>query len=425
MKAYRAEASGRFEFSSERNVILMILDEFQCDVFPELLQRDASLATTFSGFTFFRNALAPSKQTFPSVPAMLTGIPYDNSVPVPIYLESAFQGPSLFKYLVDSGVRTDVYPLTTDSVFISPNIVSNAVRIAPRVTDFLLLLDAGIFRSIPFVFKQHVFGDGLWLTVNITSNLSAKVGLPESRDVAFASTDIRAFGEGLKHMTVGTSQPVFKFNHLWGMHVPLRYDENLNIARGAYNRENYIRQAIGVLGVMRSLLQKLKDLNIYDRTSIIIAGDHGSGRTPEMWIHPSNPTQAAFNALKARACTLLLVKPFGPDVESSPDRIKVSAAPVTLLDITPTILEELGIDDNARWESVEGTVDIGNISVEMSAGRPLFSISETERRPRRYDSYEWERFNPLFLPPITEYIIDGDVQDDRSWKQGRVFLPPD
>ena len=352
LKRYRADVSGRFEFSKERNVILVVLDEFQSDVFEEILEEDASLSNAFSGFTYFKNALAPGQFTFPSVPVMLTGLFYDNTKPVPEYLEDSFLTHSLFKSLTDAGVRTDVFPFTTDTVFLSPQIASNAILTSPRMVEFLKLLDVGVFRIVPFVFKPYVYRSGNWLTFAVARRteyeLRKATGVIDSTPEALPSADMKSFQDGLETATARTTDTVFKFNHLTGMHVPLLYDEDLNVTRPSYSREHYRSQAIGVLGVMRSLLAKLHELDVYDRSMIIIAGDHGSGRSQDMWIGPADPLQADFNVLKARGSPLLLVKPLAPMEGTSPERLLVSSAPVTLLDIPLTILTG-DVRDDRSW----------------------------------------------------------------------------
>ena len=63
-----------FQFSPERNVIHVVLDEFQSDVFGAMLEEDrAWLDRTFTGFTFFDDHLGAFPSTSFSMPAMLTG----------------------------------------------------------------------------------------------------------------------------------------------------------------------------------------------------------------------------------------------------------------------------------------------------------------------------------------------------------------
>ena len=205
------------------------------------------------------------------------------------------------------------------------------------------------------------------------------------------------------------------------MHVPLKFDENLGDADLEYNRENFQRQAVGVLGVIESFLSKLKELEIYDRSLIIIAGDHGSGRTEDMWIQASAPEASTFNLDKARGCPLLLAKPLNSEERDIPDVLEVSSAPVALTDVPVTIFQELGIRD---IRSNSESLDVDAQSTGHYLAKSLFSVTESERRLRIYDSYGWEKFNSMFLAKITEFIVSGDVSQDSSWQKGRQLLPP-
>src|SRR6185436_19727519 len=75
---YSFDDSARFAFSPTRNVVILVLDTFQTDLFQELLDDDAGLAAKFEGFTYFRNAVGGFPSTAASVPLILTGQYYEN-----------------------------------------------------------------------------------------------------------------------------------------------------------------------------------------------------------------------------------------------------------------------------------------------------------------------------------------------------------
>jgi len=70
-----------FSFSSERNVLILLLDGFQGDVFQEIIDEDDHFHKMFKGFTYYRNNLGGYPSTYPSIPLILTGLYYDNSIP--------------------------------------------------------------------------------------------------------------------------------------------------------------------------------------------------------------------------------------------------------------------------------------------------------------------------------------------------------
>ena len=97
-----------FRFSSERNVIHIVLDEFQTDVFVAMLEEDGgSLGRTFTGFTFFADHLGAFPSTSLSMPAMLTGKEFRNEQPVPEFVRQAFSEGSIFASLNRAGYAID------------------------------------------------------------------------------------------------------------------------------------------------------------------------------------------------------------------------------------------------------------------------------------------------------------------------------
>lgn len=404
LKTYKADMSPFFDFSSERNVIVLIVDEFQCDVFADIVEVEPSLLQSFEGFTFFSNTLAPSRHTFPSIPAMLTGVRYDNSVPIPTYLEKAYLDNSLLKQLVDNDIRTEVFPTIPGTIYVSPEVTSNAVSREFAFEEYRQLVEFGLVRTLPPIINRYAY----------------ESMQPQIHRSGLEKGEVRSFNNGIANSKLQTQQTVFKFIHLEGMHVPLKFDENLDVARLRYNRENYQRQAVGVLGVIESFLSKLKELGIYDQSLIIIAGDHGSGRTKDMWIQASDPEASEFNFDKARGCPLLLAKPLNSEERDIPNLLEVSSAPVALSDVPITIFEELGIRD---LRSNSENLGVNAHSPAHFVAKSLFSVNEFENRLRTYDSYEWEIFNSVFLSTITEFMVTGDVSQDSSWQKGRQFLP--
>jgi len=71
-----------FEFSAEKNVMILVLDTFQGDIFQEIIKENPEYKDLFDGFTYYRNALGGFPTTYGSVALILTGRYYENSVPI-------------------------------------------------------------------------------------------------------------------------------------------------------------------------------------------------------------------------------------------------------------------------------------------------------------------------------------------------------
>lgn len=89
------EERGKYELSTKRNIVLLIFDEFQGDIFPEFLAQNPRFKELFDGFVYFPDTVAGASFTEIAVPFLLTGDLYDNSVPRSQFLEQALALPLL------------------------------------------------------------------------------------------------------------------------------------------------------------------------------------------------------------------------------------------------------------------------------------------------------------------------------------------
>ena len=55
-KRYSVNDETKFDLSSRKNVIILLLDGFQSDLFNEISDKDPAIKDAFVGFTYFRNA---------------------------------------------------------------------------------------------------------------------------------------------------------------------------------------------------------------------------------------------------------------------------------------------------------------------------------------------------------------------------------
>jgi hypothetical protein len=193
---------------------------------------------------------------------------------------------------------------------------------------------------------------------------------------------------------------VFKYYHLSGVHSPLSVSESLQFTESTmpFSRENYIRQAKANVLYLEKFLEKLIDAGIYDKSLIVVVGDHGSGESSEMYIEPPNVsrdpyrldgTKRNFRRDKARAIPLVLVKPL-----NAHGSMVTSDAPVELASVPATILAELGVATELERPS-------------------MFDVQSNEQRTRFHSAFEFSPNKSEYVDDITVYRIDGD-----SWKNG-------
>ena len=392
-KKYTVDKDAQFNFSKQRNVIILVLDTFQSDIFQELIDENPEWRNDFSGFTYFRNAIGGFPTTYPSIPLILTGEYYDNSTPIREFLKSVYSTRSIPVTLKQNGYQVELYgsPRTD----FCPN---DAKKVPPALDGTIVkqvqgLVVAALFRHVPHIVKKHLhdFTNRNVLDPLTRSNLDFVIN---------ASRLCKATND----------KPLFKLFHIAGAHPPFRINENLEVVNLNYDLPGYKSQAAGALTIARIFLKALRDIGVYDNSLIFIIGDHGGGffdnyetRIKEdgtMQIGKA-PKLVSDRIIKA-GIPLMLVKPFG-----SKGEMKVSDAPVSLSDIPKTIVSELGIS-------------------EVYPGRSVFEVGSSEIRPRRFLYYRWEHeyWEKEFLPDMEEYIITGFSWSSQSWMPTyRKFTP--
>lgn len=440
-KRYYVEKESVFEFSTERNVIVIVLDEFQSDIFAEAVLPNAAYRSHFTGFTYFPDTTAGFNFTEFALPAILTGNIYDNGTPRYQFLRNAYLDDSLPAALKEEGFEVQLYPwwgFANESIYYHEAVATNFKRrpspLSDKLVDVSRLIDLGMFRSMPQFAKRHVYNDSKWLLSNLCDRGQARRRQVHSTtgpgqnagpgEIGPSFTLDNVFIEMARNhplpgyrLTARESRPVFKFYHLAGLHVPIKMKRDLTVGTFAYNRANFSEQAEAEAKIMGVFLDELKRLDLYDNSMIIILGDHGSGRAAELHVNPTSTPRTAeldrtavsnnFQRDKARGIPLLLVKRFDAKGE-----IKTSHAPASVVDVPATVLAELNIP-HPRVYAVAGKEDF--------YGMPLFDLQEDQPRARYYGALQWAAGKSDYVNPITLYRIQGDSWSDDSWSFVKIL----
>ena len=418
---YSFDTTTRFSFSRDRNVVILVLDTFQSDLFQELLDEDPEIAEWLRGFTYFRNATGGFPSTAPSIPLILTGRYYDNAVPFQDFVRSAFTSASLPQTLKAANYHVYYNNLYYwPSLYADPSIASHVLEKTLRWHDAqsrrwaagLMLL--GVFRCLPQAGKRLLEGSVARITPSLAwddahGGETLPMGPRAPGDAQAPSGDI-AFVRAMTSLSSATMEaPAFKYYHLWGIHAPLLHDERLRPFAGEYTRENAKHQAKGTVRLLRSFIETMTKLHIYDQSLLLIVADHGTEFQPfrPRLVEVDRRLRTGRSVLPVATrnsfgLPLVLVKPI-----AAKGAMKISDAPVSLGDIPRTITSALGMKTACPGESM---LDPG-----LLPDRP--------RRVLRYDAERLHLTNRYF-PPLTEYVVSGFSWFDESWRAtGRIFLP--
>ncbi len=338
-------------------IIMLIFDEFPVSsLMDEHHQIDPIRYPNFAALArdsyWFRNATTVSNGTHQAIPAILTG-----SNPDIERLATAADYPNNLFTLLEGSYRMKVFESTT-TIFRKKH-RRDEKRLAQRMNRMLLdlsavylniLLPSDLSGGLPIVTQT-------WKNFGIEANGDKAHGLRMILDkkMAFYEDRARLFSEFVESINV-SDKPTLYFSHLVLPHVPWGYlpsgrvytetrtpgfepkygpwgsDEWLVIQ----GHQRHLLQVGFVDKLIGDLIAKLKNLDIYDKSLIVITADHGAN------FRPNRPRRSV---LKEDPMGVLGV----PLFIKAPNQHEgiISDRNVKTIDILPTIADLLDI--NLPW----------------------------------------------------------------------------
>lgn len=399
-----------FEFSSKQNIIHFILDEFQSDIFQDIISEDIDhYSTSLQGFTFFKENTGSFPTTYMSIPAFLSGQIYKNDIPMRRFVDNVIQGRTITNVMYDMGYEIDY---VVGALFSKKSRYSNRYKITipyggtkqqhVKVIS-ALMLDLALFRYTPHFLKRVIYNNQLWLMQRLLA--------PKNSNRRLRYFSHKAFLDDLiNYMSVSRSKPVYKYIHLMTSKRPVvvnnecEYTENISSTR-----ENIKIQQKCCLDHFIRFLNKLRMKGIYESSLIILQADHGQGKKiimrnmNEQIDEVLSNVEVSLPKIAGSASALMAIKP-----PHNKGILKISKAQTTLTDIPATISAILNM--NEKFE-----------------GRSVFEIDPNEVRERKFYYYKWqhENWQSNYFHRLDEFIIKGSVFDRSSWKLVFTYYPPE
>ncbi len=404
---FEAVPDGIYRFSAKQNVIQIVLDGFQSDIFQEIVDGDPQWRSRLSGFTFFPQATSPYSNTFLSLPALWSGEMFTNQEPIHNYMSRALEGMNIPNALHLRGYRVDIATGTwwvdkSDkfaNYYLIPTPYTGSRRRYAK-TSAAFLLDLALFRQSPQPVKQCVYNGQSWFLTSLASKGT------RSRYEHLAGNAFLA--DLAENATVEGETAMYKFIHVITPHPPLVTEPDCGFSGKVLplTRENFTNQAACTLKSVGALLDRLKQIGVYDSSLIMIHADHGTElpfrRTdaPELFKVGSGGAEVWIGGAPF---PLLLIKPVGAGGE-----MRVSDAQVELTDLPATVNKLVGLG-----------VDFKGISV--------FDAGSGSIRSRRYFGGENDGtavFIRDYYDYLQEVLVKGSVFDQSAWQVGARYDAP-
>lgn len=371
-----------YELAPQQNVVVFLLDRMDNQYMDLALNSHPDWGEQLTDFTYYHNFTGSYSNTRPAVSYFFTGVQHDYSVPWEDYFERAWTKPlhPLLPDLHNAGYRTGVYtegPYVFGDARDAEDCVDN-IRAANRTIHYTQLLqrvmELSTYRYAPEAlrpFFQIYTGD-------LTDTISVQ-GDGTENDI-YVLDDV-TFWHDYREQGLHTNPDLsgaFLFYHLNGAHSPYCMDENAEALEDGATLDS---QITGNMRMIFRYIDELKELGLYDDTTIIITTDHG---------RPPKTEGNIGDVSDSRVCTLM-IKPAGAATGLP---LQTSHKQVCQDNLRASILSYFGLDSTAY-------------------GRTIESIDEYEPMTR----YVWIRgergevYDKLYTFKIT-----GDANDFANWE---------
>jgi len=347
----------QYVVSANENVILLILDYFSNQDLLEAQAKYPDLMDCLHDFTYYNNTDCNYYGTFPSITHMLTGKKVDASIPVNDWFYNVWTDPdtiSFYEQLREKDYVVNLYsPDThhlcgTNDVEIFNTCFSNVTNSSRKVDVFYKLLfktmtKMSCYRMMPEVLKNIFYTEG-----------------SEYADIIAYEDDIirhnnADFYRGLleEGLTADKRSNYFIVQHLLGTHEYTTTAECMQSPKSTLEDT-----AKGCMVMVEEYLNQLKQLGVYDNSTIIVTSDHGDMVDSQVIFYIKEP---------------------GVKRET----VAQTNAPISLHELRPTIAQAAGLNAS-------------------QFGQTIYDFTENEQREREV----WVRDSDVRYKIVQNYVED-------------------
>ena len=269
---------GFTELSAENNVVVFIVDRFDSSYYDKFVETNPNFFEGLDGFTYFNDYTTLYSRTYPAVTSILTGLENDFSSTRLDYFKNAYADGGAMKFLKEKGYDISLHTkeyYAYENAEVMGDYVDNVTAVTGYYIDEHFLLAADMVRLsfstyLPFVAKGTMgYMDTAGFNDHAKYILENKDG---GEDVIPYDSDLKVVKDYIDGSTFETvnGKGKFTFIHLDGCHTPLKYDEEWN---NIWSDDTDIAILLN-FEIILAYIQQMKDLGIYEDSTIVITGDH-------------------------------------------------------------------------------------------------------------------------------------------------------
>lgn len=333
--------TGEFELGTEENVILFVLDSIGGHPVEDYIKNNSEYESMLSDFTLFTDSMGGGASTQLGMPVILTGCEYDGIEDPEEYFDSVWEDTKLYKHLKNIGydIRFFCTPGCVRNLplgYVENIVQADDIYYIPEPLKYLeKIYTLSALYGAPQIVKSNFMLN--------TSDFEWLLGLTGENHIYFSEP--RSFNNYWKEAdnTVKTSyNKAFRYYHLDGVHLPIQWNEELEFDESATWEQAFS----GQIRMLIQYMDSMKKLGIYDKSLIVICGDHGQEMGRAITINPA----------------ILIKRP-----EERHETIQYNSSPVTTRNLYSTIATissekknvwgptVYDIDENSRQQSLYTT----------------------------------------------------------------------
>ncbi len=270
--SYALLRKDEFEYSSNENIVVFLVDTLDKDYYEEIIESDPAYEDQLQNFTYYDNCITGASPTVAAIPLFFTGKMYnDLSVEFSDYQEQAYKENTLFRDMKDNNYKVNLFTESGYANGATPEEVDNMkgydkFEITDKAGFTKCLYKFTSFYAMPIVLKQY-----FWF---YSEDFDQYVGVIDQDYEAVTFDDAKLYQDFKEQgITLTDDQNVFTFYHLKGCHEPYDVDENMNhVPTGSSTLE---KQTKGCFKFIFECIDEMKQNGTYDNSTIIITADHG------------------------------------------------------------------------------------------------------------------------------------------------------
>lgn len=353
---------GRFQLSKHENTVVFVLDAYDSQYFSDFIAAHPEYKETlWSDFTFYPDTVGGGIRTTLAMPQILTGQYYTSETSYPEYLETAYQTTDVYRAFHKAGYNIGIY---TEGNFMSPsmkNLIMNINEGRKQIGSYSTLAYY-LYRLTACRYLPHELKKTVWM---YSGDFDAAIDNSGGEQSPYLIDDALFYKNLTEDGLTLQEENAFRLYHLFGTHQAYTLDAQ---AQRNLDGTSLEEQQIGVMHILGTYFDQMKQLGIYDNANIMILADHGEINQGQ------NP--------------LLMVKK-----EQETKGFQVSDLPVSYINLHPTWLSFLGETDNH--------------------GKSIFALTHEDNK---------ERFFYVNGHTAKEYVVRGNVSNpDNTHETGREF----